>query len=55
LGIGKDFPTFISMELRKKYHTGDESIPAIFLIEYPSELAFKNKFYQLKDYLDVNV
>lgn len=33
------------MNLREKYHTGDESIPALFLIEYTSEIAFKNKFF----------
>ena len=54
LGIGKDFPTYISLKMREKYHTGDESIPAIFLIEYPSEIAFKNKFSVLKDFLTMN-
>ncbi len=36
LGIGKEFPTFISMRLREKYHSGDEQIPAIFMIEFVS-------------------
>ena len=44
LGIKNGFPTFISMELRKLYHTGDEKLPAVFLIEYASEKAFFNKF-----------
>lgn len=54
LGIGKDFPTFVSMKLREKFHTGDENLPAIFLVEYPSEVAFKNKFFQLQDFLSIN-
>ena len=44
LGIKSGFPTFISMKLRELYHTGDEKIPAVFLIEYASEKAFFNKF-----------
>lgn len=42
------------MNLRDKYHTGDESIPALFLIEYTSDIAFKNKFFQLQEYLSLN-
>ena len=48
LGVGSGFPTFISMRLRSLYHTGDQTIPAIFLIEYISESAFTNKFEQLR-------
>lgn len=44
LGIQSGFPTKISMHLRELYHTGDETIPAIYLIEYASEKAFFNKF-----------
>jgi hypothetical protein len=51
LGIEKGFPTFISMKLREKYHTLNELIPAIFLIEYSSEQAFLNKFRSIKEFL----
>lgn len=34
IGIGSGFPTFISMNLRMKYHTGASSIPAVFLVEH---------------------
>lgn len=44
LGIKSGFPTFVSIDLRKLYHTGDEKIPAVYLIEYASEKAFFNKF-----------
>lgn len=36
LGIQKGFPTTIAMHLRQLYHTGDEMIAAIYLIEYAS-------------------
>jgi len=54
LGIGSGFPTFLSMELREKYHTGDATIPAIFLIEYIGEKAFLNKFESMKPYFTYN-
>ena len=54
LGIGKNFPTSISMKLREKYHNGDESLPAIFLIEYPTEKVFTYKFEIMKDYFNLN-
>lgn len=54
LGIGSSFPTFLSMRLREKYHKGDETLPAIFLIEYPSEKAFLNKFESIKPYFSYN-
>jgi len=44
LGVGSGFPTRISMILKEKYHNGDPSVPAIFLIEYVSENAFELKF-----------
>ena len=44
LGIQSGFPTKIAMDIRERYHTGDEKIPAIYLIEYASEKAFFNKF-----------
>jgi len=44
LGIQSGFPTKISMDIRELYHTGDEKIPALYLIEYASEKAFFNKF-----------
>mmetsp|Transcript_22598 Transcript_22598/g.19619 ORF Transcript_22598/g.19619 Transcript_22598/m.19619 type:complete len:160 (+) Transcript_22598:115-594(+) len=50
LGVQSGFPTFLSMYLREKYHTGDATIPAIFLIEYASEKAFFNKFESMKPY-----
>jgi hypothetical protein len=53
LGVLSEFPTFISMQLRQIYHNEDQSVPSIFLIEYPSEKAFFNKFHLLKDHLKV--
>jgi len=50
LGIQSSFPTFLSMRIREKYHSGDATIPAIFLIEYCSEKAFLNKFESMKPY-----
>jgi len=50
LGIQSGFPTFLSMKLREVYHTGDATIPAIFLIEYASDKAFLNKFESMKPY-----
>ena len=44
LGVESGFPTFLSMNLRKLYHNGDEAIPPLYLIEYASEKAFFNKF-----------
>lgn len=44
LGIKSGFPTSIAMQLRKLYHTGDEKLPAVYLIEYVSDKAFFNKF-----------
>jgi hypothetical protein len=54
IGIGKDFPTFVALQLREKYHNGDASIPAIFLIEYASRKAFTNKFELLKEHFEMN-
>lgn len=51
LGVLSGFPTFISMKLRGKYHTGDDAIPSIFLIEYASDKAFFNKFQAIKEFL----
>ena len=36
LGIQSGFPTKLSMQIRELYHTGDEKIPALYLIEYAS-------------------
>lgn len=33
IGVGKGFPTFISMDLREMYHNGDKSIPPLFLVD----------------------
>jgi hypothetical protein len=51
LGVLSGFPTFISMKLRAKYHTGDEAIPSIFLIEYASDKAFFNKFQSIREHM----
>ena len=50
LGIQSGFPTFLAMKLRQIYHTGDKNIPAVFLIEFPSEKAFFNKFETMNQY-----
>lgn len=50
LGIEKGFPTFISMSLRQLYHKGDDTIPALYLIEFASDKAFFNKFEGMKKY-----
>lgn len=49
LGIQSGFPTKIAMEIRQLYHTGDQKIPAIYLIEYASEKAFFNKFQTMSN------
>jgi hypothetical protein len=49
LGIQSGFPTTISMTLRQLYQHGDETIPALYLIEYASEKAFFNKFETMKN------
>jgi hypothetical protein len=54
LGVGAGFPTFISMKLRELYHNGQGDLPAIFLIEYPSEKAFFNKFESMRQYFAHN-
>ena len=53
IGVGPGFPTFISMKLREKYHNGDETLPAIFLIEHISEKAYAIKFEAIKPFLAV--
>ena len=53
IGVGSGFPTFISMKLREKYHNGDETLPAIFLIEHISEKAYTIKFEAIKPFLTV--
>ncbi|EGR31807.1 zinc-binding dehydrogenase family protein, putative [Ichthyophthirius multifiliis] len=50
LGIQSGFPTFLSVRLRQIYHKGDDSIPALFLIEYMSEKALFNKFEGMRNY-----
>ncbi len=50
LGIQSKFPYFLSMSLRELYHKGDETMPALFLIEHVSEKAFFNKFEGIKNY-----
>ena len=54
LGIEAGFPTFLSMKLREMYHTGDPTIPAVFLIEYSSEKAFFNKFESMKPFFSTS-
>ena len=51
LGVLSGFPTNISMKLRGMYHTGDDAIPSIFLIEYASDKAFFNKFQSIREFL----
>ena len=41
------------MQLRELYHTGDPTMPSVFLIEYSGEKAFFNKFQTLRDYIQV--
>lgn len=53
IGVGPGFPTFISMNLREKYHNGDETLPAIFLIEHISEKAYTIKFEAIRPFLSV--
>lgn len=53
IGVGPGFPTFISMKLREKYHNGDETLPAIFLIEHISEKAYTIKFEAIRPFLSV--
>lgn len=53
IGVGPGFPTFISMKLREKYHNGDETLPAIFLIEHVSEKAYTIKFEAIRPFLSV--
>ena len=54
LGVGKNFPTFISMKLRESYHNGNESVPAVFLIEYVSEKAYTIKFNAIMKFMVFN-
>ena len=53
MGVQSNFPTFVSLFLREKYHRGDGNIPSIFLIEYASDKAFFNKFQSLKEFFKV--
>jgi hypothetical protein len=55
LGVGAEFPTFVALRLREKYHNGDETLPAIFLIEYVTEKAYAIKFEALKKYFGFNL
>ena len=32
VGVGKGFPTFISMQLRQQFHKGDANVPPLFLV-----------------------
>ena len=53
VGVQSGFPTKVSMFLREKYHTGDGSVPSIFLIEYAGDKAFFNKFQTVKQFCSV--
>jgi hypothetical protein len=33
IAVGKEFPTFISMKLRGIYHSGESTIPPVFLVD----------------------
>jgi hypothetical protein len=37
IGVGLSFPTFLSMEVRKIYHNGDDTITPVFLIANPAQ------------------
>lgn len=37
IGVGNNFPTRISMDLRALYHTGNLAIPSIFIIDVNSD------------------
>ena len=50
LGIQSAFPTYLSMTLRELYHNTQSSIPALFLIEYFTEAALRNKFEAMKEF-----
>ena len=57
IGVGSGFPTFISMQLREKYHNGNPSIPAVFLssnsgIEFPEILQNIQQFITKLEFLD---
>ena len=55
LGAGSGFPTFISMQLRETYHNGDETVPAVFLIEYVTEKAYTIKFQSIMEFMTFSV
>lgn len=65
LGVGTGFPTFISMDLRKKFHNGSISIPPVFLLyaepsgdsnnEFETNLIeIKNKYSCKKEIYEVS-
>jgi hypothetical protein len=46
LGVGNGFPTHISMGLRKLYHSGDLSIPPLFIVETNYNTNVENNFHE---------
>lgn len=53
LGIQSAFPTFLSMSLRELYHSTQSSIPALFLIEYFTEAALRNKLEAMREHFQL--
>ncbi len=55
IGVGKNFPTFLSMELRLKYHNNSPSIPPVFLVftdyDYQNKV---NEFVKTFDEIKIN-
>ncbi|CAD8210138.1 unnamed protein product [Paramecium octaurelia] len=48
VGVGNGFPTHISMSLRALYHTGNLSIPPVFIVAVQEQQAVKSR----EEYLD---
>ncbi len=52
MAVGSGFPTFLSMKLRSIYHTGDDSVPPVFMIEnHDDDAQWSNQFNQINGYL----
>lgn len=54
IGVGNGFPTHISMSLRSLYHTGNLSIPPIFIVDVNSKEPTKmNRVEYIKNIFEV--
>ena len=52
LAVGSSFPTFLSMELRRIYHTSDSNIPPVFLINnVQDDDQYSTQFSQIRKHL----